>query len=234
MNAELVMTVEEMKDEKAWLKVRNSGIGGSDAAVIAGINPYKSQLALWLEKTGQAEPEDLSDNERVYWGKKNEGNIAEWFEEQTGKKVIRKGLMRSKEYPFMLATVDRMVVGEDAGLEIKTAGVDQAKKWEDDEVPDNHVAQCAWYMAVTGCKYWYIAVLIGGNKAVWKKIERNETDINNLIKLAKDFWQHVMDVTQPSVIDGSKSCSDALSTIYKDNGQEVNLSNSANFPHPLC
>ena len=226
MNADLVMTVEEMKDEKKWLEVRNTGLGGSDAGIVAGLNKWKSPLMLWLEKTGQAEPEDLSKNERVYWGKKNEANIAEWFEEQTGKKVIRKGLMRSKENPFMLATVDRMVVGEDAGLEIKTAGVDQSKNWIDDEIPDTYYCQCQWYMAVTGCAYWYIAALIGGNKAVWKRIERNQVDIDNLIKLGKDFWNKVVNKIKPDSIDGTESCSKALNEYYTDNGKTVSLSQS--------
>lgn len=226
MNADLVMTVEEMKDEKKWLEVRNTGLGGSDAATVAGINKWKSPLMLWLEKTGRAEPEDLSKNERVYWGKKNEANIAEWFEEQTGKKAVRKGLMRSKEYPFALATVDRMVVGENAGLEIKTAGVDQSKNWNEDEIPDTYYCQCQWYMAVTDCDYWYIAVLIGGNKAIWKRVERNQSDIDNLIELGRAFWEKVKTRTKPDDIDGTESCSNALQKYYKDAGTTVNLSPS--------
>ena len=85
--AELVMTIEQMKDREAWLKLRNSGLGGSDAAVILGANPWKSRLALWAEKTGQLPPEDLSKNMRVYWGQKNEANIADWFEEETGSRA---------------------------------------------------------------------------------------------------------------------------------------------------
>ena len=134
--AKLVMTVEEMRDRQAWLKLRNSGLGGSDASVIMGMNPWKSRLALWAEKTGEIEPDDLSGNQRVYWGQKNEQNIAEWFMEQTGKRVIRRGMMQSCDHPWMLASVDREVVGEKAGLEIKTAGVDQAKYWRDDNIPD--------------------------------------------------------------------------------------------------
>ena len=42
-----------------WLKWRTKGIGGSDASVIAGINPYKSVYQLWKEKTGQIERRDL-------------------------------------------------------------------------------------------------------------------------------------------------------------------------------
>lgn len=213
-NCDLILSVKDAEDHEKWLEARAIGIGGSDAAVIMGMNQYKSPYQLWLEKTGQAEAPDLSGNQYVYWGTKNEANIADWFQEETGKKVKRLGTLRSKEYPFMLANVDRTVVGENAGLEIKTAGVRQYRKWKDDEIPDAYYCQCLHYMAVTGADYWYIAVLLGGNEAKWKRIERNEEDIQHLIMAETDFWKLVETRTPPPV-DGSDSCAAALSAQYK-------------------
>lgn len=213
-NCDLILSVKDAEDHEKWLEARALGIGGSDAAVIMGMNPYKSPYQLWLEKTGQAEAPDLSDNQYVYWGTKNEANIADWFQEETGKKVKRLGTLQSREYPFMLANVDRTVVGENAGLEIKTAGVSQYRKWKDDEIPDAYYCQCLHYMAVTGADYWYIAVLLGGNEAKWKRIERNEEDIQHLIMAETDFWKLVETRTPPPV-DGSDSCAAALSAQYK-------------------
>lgn len=218
-NAELVLTVDEGKDHDKWLAMRNTGIGGSDAGVIMGLNPYKSPFQLWMEKTGQAEAPDLSGNQAVYWGTMNEANIARWFTEDSGKKVERCGTLRSIENPFMLANVDRKVLGENAGLEIKTAGVSQYRKWKDDEIPDAYYCQCLHYMAVTGADYWYIAVLLGGNEAKWKRIERNEEDIKTLIEAEKEFWNLVQTKTAPPV-DGSLSCSQALASRYADSRDE--------------
>ena len=210
----LIMTVEEMQDENAWLKMRGLGIGGSDASIIVGLNSWKSPFELWLEKTGQAEPEDLSDNEYVYWGKTLEQAVANRFSELTGKKVQRRGLLQSCEHPFMLASVDRMVVGENAGLECKTANGFAGKNWVDDEIPDAYYVQCQHYLAVTGCEAWYIACLIGGNHFVFKRIERNEDDISALIDAEKDFWFKVQNNIMPSV-DGTDSCKNALTEKYK-------------------
>ena len=210
MNAKLIMTVEEMKDRKAWEKLRNIGIGGSDASIIAGLNRWKSPFKLWQEKTGQVEPEDLSDNEYVYWGTVLEQAVADRFTELTGLKVKKCGTLQSLDYPFMLANVDRLVVGENAGLECKTANGFKAKEWEGDNVPDSYYLQCQHYMAVTGCEKWYIACLIGGNHFVWKEIPRNEDDITALIEAEKAFWEdNVQGGIMPDV-DGSKSCSQAL------------------------
>lgn len=210
MNAKLIMTVEEMKDRKAWEKLRNIGIGGSDASIIAGLNRWKSPFKLWQEKTGQVEPEDLSDNEYVYWGTVLEQAVADRFTELTGLKVKKCGTLQSLDYPFMLANVDRLVVGENAGLECKTANGFKAKEWEGDNVPDSYYLQCQHYMAVTGCEKWYIACLIGGNHFVWKEIPRNDEDITALIAAEKAFWEdNVKGGIMPDV-DGSKSCSQAL------------------------
>ena len=213
-NCDLILSVKDAEDHEKWLKTRDLGIGGSDAAVIMGMNSYKSPYQLWMEKTGQVEPPDLSGNQYVYWGTKNEANIADWFQEETGKKVKRLGTLQSREYPFMLANVDRTVIGENAGLEIKTAGVSQAKKWKGDEIPDAYYCQCLHYLAVTGAARWYIAVLIGGNEALYKTVERNEEDIKALIQAEADFW-HLVETNTPPPVDGSASCAAALSTQYK-------------------
>lgn len=217
---DLILSCHEAEtDHQKWLETRNSGIGGSDASVIMGLNPYKSPYQLWLEKTGQAEAPDLSGNQYIYWGHKNESNIADWFQEDTGKKVRKLGTLRSRAHPFMIANVDRAVMGEEAGLEIKTAGVSQAKRWKGDEIPDAYYCQCLHYLAVTGADRWYIAVLIGGNEALYKTVERNEEDIKALIQAEADFWHLVESKTAPPV-DGSLSCSQALASRYADSRDE--------------
>ena len=225
-NCDLILSVKDAEDHEKWLKTRDLGIGGSDAAVIMGMNSYKSPYQLWMEKTGQVEPPNLSGNQYVYWGTKNEANIADWFQEETGKKVKRLGTLQSREYPFMLANVDRTVIGENAGLEIKTAGVSQYRKWKDDELPDAYYCQCLHYMAVTGADYWYIAVLLGGNEAKWKRIERNDEDIKTLIAAEKEFWSLVQTHTAPT-IDGSVSCAQALADRYHGEDKTIVLPDDA-------
>ena len=217
--AKLIMTVAEMADEKKWLDARREGIGGSDASVIVGLNRWKSPFQLWLEKTGRAAPEDLGGNEYVYWGKVLEEAVAQRFCELTGKKVQRRGLLQMDEYPFILASVDRMVVGENAGLECKTCNGFAAKEWEDDEVPTAYYVQCQHYMMVTGCERWYIAVLIGGNHFVWKEIPRNDNEIDLLLQAEIDFWHKVEAGIMPEV-DGSESCKDALAAEFRGGNAE--------------
>ena len=180
--AKMIMTVAEMADRDAWLKMRTQGIGGSDAGTIVGLNPWKSKYELWLEKTGQVVPEDISDREPVYWGNRLEDIVAQEFTRQTGKKVRRHGMVQDEAHPFLFANVDRMVAGEKAGLECKTANGFKASLWEGDEVPASYYCQCQHYMLVTGLPIWYIACLVGGQHYVYKPIKRNEEDIQTLLE----------------------------------------------------
>ena len=224
--AKLVMTVEQMENRGAWLDARKKGIGGSDAGVIVGLNKWKSPFTLWLEKTGQAEEEDLSDNEYVYWGNVLEETVAREFTIRTGKKVRRCGLLQHEEIPFLLASVDRLVVGENAGLECKTANGFAAKEWDGDNVPDSYYVQCQHYMLVTGAERWYIAALIGGNRFVMQTIERNEEEINALLQAETEFWRKVTEKEMPDV-DGTKDCSEALAEKFKGGAPAITLPSSA-------
>ena len=210
----LIMTVAEAEENPGkWVALRNKGIGGSDAGVVMGLNPYKSRLTLWLEKTGQIEQPDLSDNERVKMGIKFEPVIADLFVEQTGKKLRKCGTLQSVEHPWLLANVDRLIVGEDAGLEIKNVGVKQSKLWRGDEIPDMYFAQAQHYMLCTGLPLWYIAALIGGNHFVCKPIPRNESFIRDLFAAEAAFWTLVENRIMPEV-DGLPDTGKALQTMY--------------------
>ena len=74
---------------EVWLRYRTQGIGGSDVSIIAGINPYKSIYQLWLEKTGQIEPEQ-TDSEFAHFGTLLEPIVRKEFMERTGLKVRQK------------------------------------------------------------------------------------------------------------------------------------------------
>ena len=172
---------------KEWLLYRRQGIGGSDAGAVCGLNPYVSPIAVYRDKT---EPEpDIYDNEPMRQGRDLEQYVAERFEEETGKKVRRTNfLYRSVEHPFMQANVDRLIVGEDAGLECKTASAYNIDKWKDGAIPEHYEIQCQHYMAVMGSSAWYIAVVIMGVAFKWRKIVRDEGLIRDLITIEADFW----------------------------------------------
>lgn len=223
--SKIIMTVPEMQDRDKWLAVRNTGIGGSDAGAILGLNKYKGPMAVYLEKTGQVEPEDISKKPAVIAGQMLEPVVARMFEEATGKKVRRMGTLQSLENPWMHANPDRVIIGENAGLEIKTGGAWSKGLWADDNIPDSYYIQCLHYIAVTGADRWYIAAWLGGQDFVTRTIDRREDEINELIKEEAKFWDRVQN-RQPPEVDGSFSCGEGLKQLYKDefHDSEIELS----------
>jgi putative phage-type endonuclease len=173
------------------------------------MNPWKSPYTLWLEKTGSVEPEDISDKDVVHFGTLLEPIVAQEFCRREGKKVKQCGLYRSKQYPFMTASFDRLLVGEDAGLECKTTSAYKGKDWEAGKIPPSYYVQCMHYMMISGLPKWYIACLIGGNKFVTWEIDRDEDDIAALMEAEIKFWEKVQRQIPPEV-DGSDSCTKAL------------------------
>lgn len=201
-----------------WLNDRLRGIGGSDAGAVLGLNPYKSAYALWCEKTGRIH-KDI-DNERMRFGRDMEEYVAKRWEEETGKKCRRSGFSyQSVDHPFMLANVDRLVVGEEAGLEIKTTSEYNKKLYEGNNIPPSYYAQCMHYMAVTGLKKWYIAILIPGMKPFCKEVLWDDKEINALIAAEEKFWKCVEEDKEPP-IDNSESTAQALATLYPTSNDE--------------
>ena len=197
-----------------WLQLRKTGIGGSDAGAICGLDPYSSPMSVYCDKAGDGLGEE-NGREAIRQGHDLEGYVAQRFMEATGLKVRHSNYMyRSRENPFMIADVDRLVVGGDAGLECKTASAYNAGKWKDGEIPPHYVLQCAHYMAVTGKRAWYIAVVILGQEFKYHKLVWDDELIGQLIRIERDFWEgHVMQGNMPDP-DGSEPCSEVLEQYF--------------------
>lgn len=197
-----------------WLAARRTGIGGSDAAkIVLGPEQYKyaDPGALYLDKIGEGPDEEPSLAARH--GTFCEEFVAQLWEEATGLKVRRMNLMiRSPEHPFMIADIDRKVVGRREGLECKTMGEFAARM----KITDEETGESSWidkfvegdmettfsrvpqwycqvqhYMAVTGWDMWHLGVLIGNRKFLAYDIPRDQAWIDEMIRQEEEFWNHV-------------------------------------------
>ena len=167
-------------DKREWLRYRKKGITGTDAGAIVGLNPYNSAAQVYQDKITDAIEE--WDNEAMRQGRDLEEYVARRFSEQTGLKVRKaNAIYQNEEHPFMLADFDRLIVGQEAGLECKTVNAYSADKWSDGKIPLHYQMQVQHYLAVSGYKKWYVAALIMGREFVIREINRDEELIANLI-----------------------------------------------------
>ena len=223
----LVKTQNLSRDD--WLTVRKGGIGSSDAASAVGLNPYKSQLQLWMEKTGRdgnlpkVDPND--ETSPMYWGTLFEAIVAAHYTKRTGHKVRRiNAVLQHPKEPWMLANLDREVMGapDVQILECKTAGLNGSRLWKEG-VPEYIQLQVMHQLAVTGKQAAGIAVLICGQELQIHRIERDDSMIAKLIELERQFWRYV-ELDQQPPADGSDSADTALRCLYPhDNGQTLDL-----------
>lgn len=212
-------------DKLQWLKERQKGIGGSDVGAILGVNKWKGAFEVYIDKTEEITEIDEA-GEAAYWGSNLEDLVAKEFTLRTGKKVRRDNRhLVDDEYKFMVANIDRRVVGENAFLECKTVNAFGAKEWEGEEIPPSYLLQCQHYIRVMGVEKCYIAVLIGGQKFMYKEIQRDDELISIIVEAEKDFWINHVEKRIPPKIDGSESASKYLSKKFKDSDSslEVNL-----------
>lgn len=213
--------------ESEWKELRKKGIGGSDAGAILGLNPYCSALQVWADKRGLIPEKE--DNEAMRLGRDLEEYVAQRFTEEMAKRGEPKKVKNCNfvlchpEYPWMMANVDRLIVGESAGLECKTASPYNKTDFEGNNVPEQYYCQCQHYMAVTGARKWYLAILQFGKEPFIFEIKRNDDEIAALIELEKRFWEeNVVNGIEPAV-DGSEGARKVLSTLYPEGREEIEI-----------
>ena len=200
-----------------WLAQRKLGIGGSDAAAILGLSPWKTNVQLWEEKTGRREDQDISDNPQVQYGVGCELHMREMFKLDFPEFKVghaEHAIIAHPEFPYLQASLDGMITDTDGKrgvLEIKTALLNSATdraKWSG-YVPQPYFVQVLHYMLVTGADF---AIIKARLRSEWDetitiqerhyRFERadHENDIAYLLEREHDFWRHVETDTKPALI----------------------------------
>ena len=216
-------------DGGEWPDARRGATGSPHSAAAVGLNPYQSQLELWMQKTGRAHllpVDDPNDEESpMYWGRILEVIVAAHYTKRTGRRVRKiNAVLQHPDpaLPWMLANIDREVTGapDVQILECKTAGINGARLWKDG-VPEYVQLQVHHQLAVTGKQTADVAVLLGGQHLEIHRIERDDRLIARLIDLERQFWHYVESDTPPPA-DGSDSAESALRCLSpEDSGQTV-------------
>ena len=213
------MSIIIPKTHAEWLQERQKGIGASDAGTIIGVNPCKTNVQLWEEKTGQREPEDISDKPYVQYGKIAEAYIRGLFQlDHPELDVMYESpykIIRSEHYPWIFCTPDgelRDKAGRLGGLEIKTTEIMHSSKWAewDGRIPAQYYCQVIHQMLATGWEFVWLRAQIkftsrdGEKRAETRDyyIDRKEVqgDLKYLLEAEKAFWEHVQNRTMPALI----------------------------------
>lgn len=220
MNKNLVRISTKGMSHEQWLEERRNAIGGSDASAVIGVNPWSSPYYVWADKLDKIPPKE--ESEAMRQGTDLEEYVAKRFTLETGKKVRKSNaIIYNPDIPFAHANVDRLVIGEDAGLECKTTSQLNLSTFKHGDYPANYYVQCMHYMMVTGAKKWYLAVLVYSKGFFVFEIKRDEDEINALRDAEKTFWEQFVEKEEPPEPDGKYATSDALNHVYSPDGTEL-------------
>ena len=198
------------EDLAAFLAEKRTGIGGSDAAAVCGLSPWKTPHDIFLEKIGLAPLVD--ETPAMRWGNLLEDAVADEYATQTGRKVRRARVMRRhKRHTYMIAhldrTVDRIAAGDSTGptriVEVKTVGkwanLDEWGEPGTDELPDYYLTQAHHNLAVTGADVCDMPILIAGQDFRIYSVKRNEKIIADLVEIERVFWKECVEpMTAPT------------------------------------
>lgn len=192
---------------------RKKIIGGSDISAIMGMNRWKTPLAVWAEKTGKLDNDPLKNFEAAEIGTELEEYVSRKFTRKTGVQLRRDNrTFRHEKYEYLVGHIDRWVIGEDALFEAKTCSAWKEKEWQGEEIPQEYILQVMWYMGLVEKSKAYIAVLIGGQKFVYKEVRFDKELFEKMVVAAVDFWEnYVLTDCPPVAITGD---SDTLSELY--------------------
>jgi putative phage-type endonuclease len=178
------------------LNDRSKFIGGSDIAAVMGVSRWQTPLSLWAEKTGKVPPKEMS--EAMELGTELEDFVARKFSRKTGLKVRKDSkTYEHPNYPYLVAHIDRRVVGTDEILEVKTCGAWKAKEWEGEEIPVEYVLQCNFYLGILAKEKCWLAILVGGQKFLVKHVSFDEELFRKQVEAAINFWEDCIQKDQP-------------------------------------
>lgn len=211
---EFITVRKRLSDERV-------GVGSSDVPAILGMDPYKSPLMLYLEKTGELpdlprtqELDDAAELGLIY-----EDGIARLCARRKGFNLLPSpGTLAHVDRPWALSNVDRLADEDhdgrgDAVVECKNRSIYQADDWEDG-VPDAPAIQTHWHLAVTGYDHGWVAAVLGGNMPRFWRVDRDEQLINHLFDIVAAFRQRIID-REPPPVDGSAVTAELLAHLYE-------------------
>jgi putative phage-type endonuclease len=181
--------IDPAPDTAHWLRMRKQGLGASDSASVLGLSKWGTPLSVYLDKLSDSIDDTMSD--RQDWGHRLEEPIAQWVRDTKHLEVTGSpGLIKSEEFPWLLATPDRKIVEGDVvvPLEIKSSDAFMKDAWGDG-IPLNYQIQIQQQILIMGAPHGYLVVLHGGNTPDFYRVPADPEFHEQLIRLTREFWE---------------------------------------------
>ncbi len=182
-NRYVVIDVEQGSEE--WHKLRASHIGASESAIIMDESPYMTPFQFWQRKLNKVPAQEQTNNMRA--GKEREPIIREFVEKEVGFELPPK-VIKHKDCPWILASLDGFNEGKKVLLEAKLNKKEYHEMARKEEVPRGHYIQMQHQLMLSGAEYCIYASMNSEGEIIWFKVMPNETAMEEIITADEEFW----------------------------------------------
>lgn len=225
-----IPVIENIENQReAWLAARERTIGSSEIVTVCGLNPYKTPLALWAEKTKKVQPD--AENEAMRLGRHMEEFIGGLFGRTKGVRMqAGKTLFRHADYDWASATPDFFCYNKSAELELvecKNVGSHSAHHWQDGGIPNAAHMQTIWQLGVCGLERGHIAALVGANVREFftPEVTFDQSVFDQMLELGAKFMEMVKRDVPPDAFSGD---AELLTELRRpQTGKEIELPQEA-------
>ena len=194
------------------LERRKHGIGASEIAAIAGINPWKAPIDVWLDKTGKTERQP--ENKKMALGHWMEPVICGLYAEDQGCELVECPTVQHPDHPWALATPDRKRLDRERLVEAKNVGARLTYHWAQGELPDYVMSQLQWQQWVTGIHEADAAAMLGGGDFVIRPGNFIPEVAETLAQIGEEFWFDHVQADMPPPIDASDGWKKYVSSVW--------------------
>lgn len=183
-----------------WLEARRRGIGGSDAAAVVGLSPWRTALEVYLDKIGQGESSESPEMRR---GTLLEPVVRQMYADETGRTVhTPTSMFTNPRLPFALANLDGLASGEIL-LECKTSRLRTG--WGEPgtaEIPLVYLCQVQHCLMVAELPRADVAVLFGDFEFAIYPVDADAEFQSLLCEHEAAFWELVQKRIPPEPVNG--------------------------------
>lgn len=210
-------------ERERWLKERKAGIGASEAAAVLGLDPRRSPLQVWLDKTGRLE-EPNKENELLAFGKDVEPALARAYERATGRVVnLNSEVWHHPKYEEVLCTPDALTDNSSRLVQFKweTRWSDKFGDPGSDQVPDAYMIQCAHEMAVVGFEWNDLSTMHAGPPIRIYPLHRDRELEEIILDRVRSWWSdYVLKDVEPP-IDASPEWNSYIQRKFPESRGEI-------------
>lgn len=221
-----------------WLRKRQRGLGASEAPAILNLSPWDSPRDVWLRKTSDTITDEQT--EAMEFGHLMESVAVELFRRRhsdpdstrhryLGQIEPSPGLLRSIEFPHLLASLDAVIVEDDGQRvpgQIKNVTTYKRNAWAESDggVPDLVRVQVIQESMVFGSDHGWVLPIFGGNHMPEPiRVDRDPEFVDWYAAHSADWWHRHIDGRE----EPEATLIDDLSEIWGADGDPVDLTERA-------